>query len=240
MRTAETFDPFELFAAIVLGLGALCGAWAGYQDGQWGGAEAAAYGEAGKLTSEAAALVTEAGAKHDLAVQMASRDADVDLQAKRLIFEARATTDPELRASRLRLAKYLYGAQLSDGAYAFLGLPAAARASGDGASLTEADLAAAAPRGLGEAYLQTLLGPAEAKAAEARQRHARADERVAEGQACGANADRFALATVMLTACMFFAGIGLVFRTRLRWAFGAVGAAALAGASVHLASSPWM
>jgi hypothetical protein len=46
-----------------------------------------------------------------------------------------------------------------------------------------------------------------------------ADKRFAEGRDAGSTGDLFDLYTVVFTVSLFFGGLGLVFKTRIRWYF---------------------
>ena len=55
----KPFDPFELAAAILLGIGAIGTAVAGHQSGLWGGQSVEAYGEAAALTTKASSTYND-------------------------------------------------------------------------------------------------------------------------------------------------------------------------------------
>ena len=113
---AKPFDPFELAAALLLGFGAIASAVAGYQSGLWGGASVEGYGEA-------AAMTTKASTTYNDELTSYIQDAQVDVRAKEMVWEALEIDDVD-RAARLNsMASWLYTSQLTDHAYAALRLP---------------------------------------------------------------------------------------------------------------------
>jgi hypothetical protein len=66
-----------------------------------------------------------------------------------------------------------------------------------------------------------------------------ADKRFAEGRAANDNGDKFDLAGLYFTVALFFAGVGLVFKTGVRWLFFTLGFLIFAGSSVFMARLPW-
>ncbi len=66
-----------------------------------------------------------------------------------------------------------------------------------------------------------------------------ADAKFEEGRKANDNGDKFDLAGVVYTVGLFFAGLGLVFKTKIRWGFFAAGCAIFLGASVYLMTLPW-
>ncbi|MBI4953790.1 MAG: hypothetical protein HY908_17325 [Myxococcales bacterium] len=231
----KRFDVFELMAAIVLGLAAVGGAWAAFQSGLWGGNQASAYAEAANMMSEASALVTEASNLATEASMTANRDADIDLQVKRLLFEGAHANDEALAKRNVALAKYLYSDQLSPQASKFLGIPEREHFE----DITDAELAAANAKSLDDKYFDALYAEASSQydVAEKRQKDAKA--RFFEGQIANYNGDVLSLTAVLYTVCLFLAGIGLVFKTRVRWAFGGLAVVALVASSVHIFSQKW-
>ena len=53
------------------------------------------------------------------------------------------------------------------------------------------------------------------------------------------NGDQFDLSGVFYTVALFFAGLGLVFKSRARWALFGLGGLVFAGTSVFMAMLPW-
>lgn len=68
---------------------------------------------------------------------------------------------------------------------------------------------------------------------------AEADKKFEEGRLANDNGDKFDLAGVIYTVGLFFAGLGLVFKTKIRWGFFAAGCAIFVGASIYLMTLPW-
>ncbi|MBL9113037.1 MAG: hypothetical protein JNM74_27365, partial [Myxococcales bacterium] len=66
-----------------------------------------------------------------------------------------------------------------------------------------------------------------------------ADARFRLGQTANNNGDQFDLAAVFYTVALFFAGLGLVFKTRIRWPFFMLGTLAFIATSVFMAMQPW-
>ncbi len=110
------FDVFELAAAILLGMGAIGASVAGHQGNLWGGQSVEAYGEAAALTTKASTTYND-----ELTVYM--QDVQTDVRAKELIWEGLETEDETASQRQLGMASWLLTAQLSDSAYAHLGLP---------------------------------------------------------------------------------------------------------------------
>ena len=66
-----------------------------------------------------------------------------------------------------------------------------------------------------------------------------ADARFEVGQTANNNGDAFDLAGVYYTVALFFAGLGLVFKSRARWPFFGLGALIFAATTVFMATLPW-
>jgi hypothetical protein len=71
------------------------------------------------------------------------------------------------------------------------------------------------------------------------QMFADADKRFEEGRTANENGDKFDLVGVFYTVALFFAGLGLVFKSNARWGFFTAGLVIFATASAYLASLPW-
>src|SRR5512134_1161555 len=119
---------FEILVACLLGMGALGGAWAGYQGNQWGSTALESFGKSATTATRAATLYNQG-------VAIANRDSSLDIAGKQLVLQAmvaKAGIDPakpdplaELAVVRdMTIAKYLYIKQMSDDGYAALGYPA--------------------------------------------------------------------------------------------------------------------
>ncbi len=219
------FDRFELAAAILLGLGAVGASVAGYQSGLWGGASVEGYGES-------AAMTTKASTTYNDELTSYIHDAQVDVRAKEMIWEA-LEIDDEARVTRLKeMASWLYISQLSDPAYAALKLPKVDETSEELVAFEDKALEEALNTDLGEDYVDALFtdSAAEFEAAEARFLKAR-----------NANeyGDQFSLAGVILTVALFFGGLALVFKTKIRWGFLATGVTVLLVGSAFMSTLTW-
>lgn len=225
----KPFDKFELCAALLLGLGAVGAAVTGHQQGLWGGQSVEAYGEAAALTTKASTTYTDA-----LSTYM--QDMQMDVRAKELIWEA---NDEEIESSggrQLGMANWILLSQISDSAYQYLGLPKETReayANGDeNAELSNDELLVALNTELGEEYLDEVFGPSE-------EEFEAADKRFAEGQRANSMGDEFSLAGVIFTIALFFGGLGLIFKTKIRWGFLGLGTTVFFGALTYLLTLTW-
>lgn len=68
---------------------------------------------------------------------------------------------------------------------------------------------------------------------------AAAEVRFNEGKVANENGDRFDLIGVFFTVALFFAGVGLVFKTSIRWAFFCIGLLLFVGSSIYMFTLPW-
>lgn len=231
----KPFDVFELIVAIILGLGAIGGAWAGYQSALWGGNQATAYAEAANMMSEASAIVTEAATQSNDASMTANRDADIDLQVKRLLYEVHDSKDEATLLKAKELAKWLYSEQLSEDGRKFIGLAG----KDDIEEISDAELAAAIEKPMGDKYFDSLYAPSLAEYDRAEQKQIEAKRKFLEGQVANYNGDLLELTGVLYTLVMFLAGLALVFKTKARWGFGVLSIVALIGSTVYLVKNPW-
>lgn len=71
------------------------------------------------------------------------------------------------------------------------------------------------------------------------QMFADADKRFEEGRAANENGDKFDLAVVFYTVALFFAGLGLVFKTKVRWGFFGSGLVLFVGTTIFMMTLPW-
>ena len=224
---AKPFDPFELAAALLLGFGAIASAVAGYQSGLWGGASVEGYGEA-------AAMTTKASTTYNDELTSYIQDAQVDVRAKEMVWEALEIDDVD-RAARLNsMASWLYTSQLTDHAYAALKLPEVVvdEKTEEASELPVEALETALNIDLGEDYVEALFTPSseEFEAAEARFAKARTANEIG---------DQFSLAAVILTISLFFGGLALVFKTRVRWGFLGSGVCVLIAGVGYMATLTW-
>lgn len=238
----KAFDTFELLTALLLGLTAVAAAVAGMQSGQWGGKQLDAFSEANTLTTKASTQYNED------TVQMNADYAAV-ARAKEHIIMARGSKDPEKKAEHLELASYFYTTQLSKDGYEAMELPAkyyvpdpddvpkgTARTPTTTESadddIPESDLIKSLETELDHDYAKEML-------AEGTARFAEADKKFQEGRIANENGDRYEFAGVLLTVALFFAGLGLVFKTNIRWGFWLTGAAVFAGTVLYMTRLPW-
>ncbi len=74
---------------------------------------------------------------------------------------------------------------------------------------------------------------------EGTQMFADADKKFEEGRTANENGDKFDLAVVFYTVALFFAGLGLVFKTSIRWGFFGAGALLSLGTTLFMITLPW-
>lgn len=225
----KPFDPFELAAAILLGIGAIGTAVAGHQSGLWGGQSVEAYGEAAALTTKASSTYND-----ELTTYM--QDTQVDIRAKELIWEGSENADDANAERQLGMASWMLLTQTSDAAYKFLQLPEEKRkAYWEGDSevvLSSEELDKALEIDLDDDYVQEVFGSSDDE-------FEAADKRFNEGRDANNKGDQFSLAGVILTVALFFAGISLIFKTAMRWVFLGMGALVLAGGLGFMATLSW-
>lgn len=224
------FDVFELAVATLLGLAALGAAWSGFQSGLWGGKMAEAYSEASKMTTEASAL------NSDMLVEM-SHDMAVDVRAKELIAEGRDASNETDRSRDYELASYMYLYQMSEDAYKSLGLPPELldKVNKEPAEGEEVEDIMIPEDKLMDAYYTELDDVYyDKKFKDVEDMFEDADGRFEEGRQANDMGDRFDLAGVIYTVSLFFAGLSLVFKTKARWAFYAIGLLIFLGSSGYV------
>lgn len=66
-----------------------------------------------------------------------------------------------------------------------------------------------------------------------------ADKKFEEGRKANDNGDEFELAGLYYTIALFFAGLGLVFKSRMRWGFAGVGVIVFLFATIYLFTRTW-
>ncbi len=225
---SERFDGFELAVAILLGLAAIGAAWGDFQSGQWNGLSVEAYGEA-------STMATKASTEHHRAEMDIAHDDDCDVQAKGHILEALDSTNDADRARLLHMASYLYAVEMSEAGYAAMKLPAEYHTGGD---IKKHE---GIPFDALKASLDTRLGPDYENRVLEKAVHDEqaADHRFDEGRAESSTGDRFDLDSVIFTVSLFFAGLGLVFKSRVRWTFFFAGVLVFLAAATYLMRTPW-
>jgi hypothetical protein len=227
-ESSPMFDPFELFVAICLGLGATGGAIAAYQGDLWGGQSVEAYGEA-------ATRATAASTDYNEGITDITYDQNVDVSAKTAIIEGIITDDPVIQARAYSTAAYLYEQQLSDEAYEVVGLnPRYRQGEERFQEIPEAELHAALETELWESeeYEERMLEAGNTGFEEA-------DAMFDRGREANNTGDEFAFMGILFTVALFLSGIALVFKTRVKWGFAAIGAIVLIYAFFQLATTPW-
>ena len=225
-EVSKPFDPFELAAAILLGLGAVATAISGYQGGLWGGASVEGYGES-------AAMTTQASSTYNDELTSYIQDAQIDVRAKEMVWEAMEIDDEDRAARLMSMASWLYVSQLSEHAYAGLKLPEVTEdEKGESQELPKEALEAALNIDLDEDYVDALFTPSSEEFEAAKARFAKAREANEMG-------DKFALAGVILTISLFFGGLALVFKTRVRWGFLGSGVVVLVIGCGYMATLTW-
>lgn len=226
---SKAFDPFELTAAILLGLGAIGASVAGHQSGLWGGQSVEAYGEA-------AALTTKASTTYNDELSTYLQDTQIDIRAKELIWEGEDNKDQDAAGRQLAMASWMLITQTSDAAYKHLKLPPETRKAyweGDQtALLPHESMLGALETDLDQDYVEEVFAHSEDE-------FAAADKRFGEGRDANNKGDEFSLAGVVLTVALFFAGISLIFKSKVRWVFLTVGALILACSFGFMATLSW-
>lgn len=255
------FDLFEVCTAVLLGLAAIGAAISGQQAGQWGGKQLDAFGEANTIATKAATQYNE-----DMVLLNADYAAVAN--AKVHILEARDASGAE-RERHLEIANYFYTTQLTENAYRALELPMQFYVEDEAETATEpaAPPAAAAPaasvgeedeaeapatavpatieRDIPDAALFASLAVeldedySDSMLVKGEQMFAQADVRFAEGRQANTSGDEFDLAGVFFTIALFFAGLGLVFKTAVRWRFFYAGSFVFLASLLYLATLNW-
>jgi hydrogenase/urease accessory protein HupE len=75
--------------------------------------------------------------------------------------------------------------------------------------------------------------------AKSKEAEVTADKRFDDGREAGDNGDEFSLGSVIFTVALFFSGVGLVFKTRVRWAFLVAGLFVLLAGVAYVFHTPW-
>jgi hypothetical protein len=255
----KPFDHFELATAVLLGMAAVAAAVAGQQAGQWGGRQLDAFSEANTLT-------TKASTQYNEDTVLMNADWSAVAIAKQHILEARDARDPLDAERHLDLASYFYTSQLTQQAYEAMGLPGGYYEE-DEAATPDAPGGATAPtdEAAGDEEYEEEIAPEEAlmrdipdedlfasltveldeeyvnKMLEAgEEMFAQADARFADGRQANENGDKFDLAGVFLTVALFFAGLGLIFKTKMRWALFGMGSVTFVCTVLYMMTLPWV
>jgi len=224
---SEKTSIFEVVVAILIGLGALGGAWTSYQANQWGSTSTESYGKASTTATRGATLF-------NVGVSTTARDSQLDIQGKELVLRAMTSKDELARERDLTIARYLYTRQMSDEAYAALGYPVEYRTGDDdkAESMPEEILVAGLEKDLDEKYVTRMLS-------NGTKRFQEADKVFADGQSASGTSTRFGINGLFFTITLFLGGVALVFKSRVRWVFLMLGFLSLAMASGYLFTLNW-
>lgn len=259
VNEARGFDKFELATAVLLGLAAIGAALANQQAGQWGGKQLDAF-------SSSNALTTKAAKQYNEDTVLVNADYAAVAAAKEHILEARDARDPQARERHLDMASYQYTSQMTEIGYKAMGLPSGyyvededdatatpaaaheeASAAGDTeeAADPETEAQTALERDIPDETLFASLKQEldeeyiEQATAEGNKMFEEADKKFEEGRVANGNGDRFDLVGVFYTVGLFFAGLGLVFKTDIRWTFCGLGALVVLAATLYMFTLPW-
>jgi hypothetical protein len=266
----DSFDLFELCTAILLGFAAVGAALSGLQGDQWGGKQLEAFSEANALTTKAATQYNEdivwVNADYGAVAQakdhiLQARDAKDPQDRERHLEMASYIYTTQL-TSKAYHAMHLpaeYYVEDEDEAAKDGNAPAAKptaaptpaeaedpNESGDEASEAEDPnhptlerdipddvLLASLKAELDEPYIDASL-------ADGNKMFEQADQRFGQGRAANDIGDKFGLAGVFYAVALFFGGLGLVFKSRVRWIFFVMGTLVFLGASLFIARLPWV
>jgi hypothetical protein len=218
---------FEVLVAILLGMSAVGGGWAGYQSSQWGGTATEDYGKA-------ATTATRASTMYNHAVAVFDRDTGLDIQAKLAIVDGMITKDANLKLRDNTVAKYLYTQQMTKEGYLQLKYPAAYHSKDPKQyeKFTDEELVANIDNELDDTYREQVMKPAQAKFAEA-------DKIFETGQEVSGTSTQFGLDGIFFTITLFLGGMSLVLKSHIRWGFVTLGYVTLAYGIIKMFSLPW-
>jgi hypothetical protein len=224
---AESFDLFEVLTALLLGLAATATALVSHENGLWGGKSTEAYGESATLTSKASNL-------DNSAVVEASQDANVEIEAKRLIREASRAKNDDEKEEAFALASYLLTDLLSDAAYKGYQLPQDYREGKKTDDYLPEDVLTKflEMEGLGQEYTDALFSEGEHLFDEA-------DKIFQNGRDANDMGDKFSFSAVLYAISLFFAGISSVLKSKVRWIVLALGAVIFVASSAYAATLSW-
>lgn len=224
-----SIELFELCTAILLGLGAIFSGIASHQGGLWDGASLEAYSQASTISTQAADAASLANA-------IITHDNNVNLQAMQMIWQAQLLPrDSQDREFLLHQASVFYLRQASDEAYSALALPEEARQiyrDSGVENIAEADLLMVQRKEFSPDYYRSMYSESDAKYKEAK-------VKFDEGSHANNAGDYFSLAGVYYALSLFFAGIGLVFKTGMRWGFFSVGSLIFVGTTIYMFLLEW-
>lgn len=224
-----SIELFELCTAILLGLGAIFSGIASHQGGLWDGASLEAYSQASTISTQAADAACLANA-------IITHDNNVNLQAMQMIWQAQLLPrDHQDREFLLHQASVFYLRQASDEAYTALGLPEDARKMYKESgieSIPEEELLMVQRKEYSPDYYLAMYAGSDEKYKEAK-------VKFDEGSHANNAGDYFSLAGVYYALSLFFAGIGLVFKTGMRWWFFSIGFFIFVATTIYMFTLEW-
>lgn len=244
------FDVFEFLVALLLGLGAVGSAWAAYQADLADGNSVEAYGRASTQSTRASTIFNSS-------ISGLLRDMSLDVDAKQRIFEAAHATDEGTQTRGLDIARWIYTTQVTEEAYTALRLDPQYRREAQAEVVRYREMLERGQNPFEQAEGETEEASGEippdqlistlfydisadeayvsATLAEGIAAFEEADKAFQEGQVANETGDKFALDGVIFTVALFLAGISLVIRSWVKWAFFMLALGAFGGASVYLA-----
>ena len=224
-----SIELFELCTAILLAVGAICAGLCGYQNGLWNGNSVAQFTAASIQTTKAAAASAMANA-------LIGHDLHVNIEAKRVVWQALLSKkDSPERDVLFHQAGYLLLHELGPEAFKDLGLPDEATRSAKilgSDDLPEEDLATMTQSELSPKYYAAMYRESMAE-------NAKIEDFLRKASSTSQVSDQFSLVGVFYTISLALAGIGLVFKTRVRWAFFTVGLIIFVSSTVYMSRLQW-
>lgn len=260
----RAFDPFELSTAILLGSMAVGAAVATMQAGNWNAKQLDAFAESNALTTKAATQYNEDTALMNAdigAVAIAkqhileARDAKNPVDRERNLDLASYFYESQLSEAAYKAMKLPAGyweenesaktKEEKDSKAHEAKAPEAKGAEKDQAAEPPGDEAAALERNIPDAALLASLKEelddayVKKMSETGTEMFDEADKRFSEGREANENRDHFDLVEVIYTVGLVFAGLGLVFKTRMRWGMFGIGTLVFVIATIWLARLPW-
>lgn len=224
-----SIELFELCTAVLLACGAICAGLAGYQNGLWNGNAVAQFTKASVQTTKAASSAAMANA-------FISHDLHVYIEAKRIIWQGLLSKrDSPERDVFMHQAALLLLHELGPVAYKDLKLPSEAERTAKvvgSDDIAEEDLSPLTQSELTPEYYEAMYRASRAESDKAQ-------EIISQASSTSTVGDQFSLASVFFTISLALAGIGLVFKTRVRWSFFFVGLAIFVYATFYMVRLQW-
>jgi hypothetical protein len=165
----------------------------------------------------------------------ASQDSNIEIEAKKLIREARKLQNESEKEASLNLASYLLSDFLSDAAYKAFALPPEYRDGDkqDSYIPDEVLVSFGESEGLGDEYTKDLFS-------EAEELFAKADQTFNSGREANNIGDKFSFAAVLYAISLFFSGIASVLKSNVRWVVLGAGTVLLIVSSGYVATLEWL